>query len=142
MNAYAIILACTAVGGLAISIWGWRILQASKKVQQWPTVPGLIAELKPSSEQSDLLPHILYAYEVDGKAYRKVFEFPSGTHPLPEFSRAYMEKYPVGRAVTVYYNPAQPQDSTLEPSAQGDWLVLMLGILLALGGIGALLISL
>jgi hypothetical protein len=142
MNAYLIILISVVLGGAGITIWGWRIQQAAQRVQQWPTVEGVIEELKPSSEQSDLLPHILYAYDVQGEHYRKVFEFPSGTHPLPEFTQAYMDKYPVGTPVTVYYNPQQPLDSTLEPRAQGDWLVLLLGILMTVGGIGALAVSL
>jgi hypothetical protein len=105
-------------------------------------VPGRIEISALSSSSNDLLPDIRYRYEVAGQSYQSRFEFPSGTHPLPEFSRSYVEKYPVGASVTVYYNPQQPADSTLEPGAQGDWMILALGILLMVGGAGALLVSL
>ena len=139
MNAYLIILLAVTLGGIGISAWGWRIRLRSQQVSQWPIVEGRIEESTPGAEQNDLLPHILYSYEVGGRPYRKVFEFPSGTHPLPEFTQAYLEKYPVGTIVSVYHNPAQPQDSTLEPATQGDWMILGLGILMTLGGLGALM---
>jgi len=142
MNLYPLILISVALGGIGISVWGWRILQASKRVAQWPTVPGRIEVSALGSSHNDLLPDIHYSYEVAGQHYQRRFEFPSGTHPLPEFSRSYVEKYPVGASVTVYYNPQQADDSTLEPGAQGDWMILALGILLTLGGVGALLVSL
>lgn len=142
MNLYSLILISVAIGGLGISVWGWRILQASKRVAQWPTVQGQIEVSAHGSGHNDLLPDIRYRYDVAGQHYQSRFEFPSGTHPLPEFSRSYVEKYPVGAGVTVYYNPQQPSDSTLEPGAQGDWMILALGILLTIGGVGALLISL
>ena len=139
MNAYAIILALVGLGGIVISIWGWRVLRCSQQTKQWPTTAGVIEESKPGSEHDDLLPHIVYRYETDGQALRSSFEFPSGTHPMPEFVQAYLKKYPVGVEVTVYYNPQQPQQSTLEPGAQGDWMILVLGIMMAVGGIAALL---
>lgn len=142
MNLYSLILISVAIGGIGISIWGWRILQASKRVAQWPTVQGRIETSTLSSGHNDLLPDIRYHYEVAGQNYQSRFEFPSGTHPLPEFSRSYVEKYPVGASVTVYYNPQNADDSTLEPGAQGDWMILALGLLLAVGGVGALLVSL
>lgn len=138
MNAYLIILLAVTLGGIGISIWGWRIRQRSQQVVQWPIVEGRIDESTLGAEQNDLLPHILYSYVVGDQSYRKVFEFPTGTHPLPEFTQAYLEKYPVGTIVSVYYNPDQPQDSTLEPATQGDWMILALGILMTVGGLGAL----
>ena len=141
MNAYIIILVAVTLGGIGISLWGWRIRQDSQRIRQWPTVNGRIVESTDSSAQSDLLPHILYAYEANGQRYRKVFEFPPGTHPLPEFTKAYLEKYPVGAEVRVYVNPQDAQDSTLEPGAQGDWMILALGVLMLLGGLGALAVS-
>ena len=139
MNPYLIILTLVTFGGIGISIWGWQILRNSQKVRHWPSVEGIIEESEPSSEHDDLLPHIVYCYEVDGKALRSSFEFPSGTQPLPEFSQAYIKKYPVGKKVQVFYNPQQTSHSTLEPGAQGDWMVLTVGMLMAVGGAIALL---
>jgi hypothetical protein len=141
VNGYFFIILSVILGGLGISVWGWRIQRRSQRIQQWPRTTGVIEESAMGAAQSDLLPHIRYAYAVGGRDYRQTFQFPSGTHPLPEFSRAYLEKYPLGAKVQVYYAPQDPQQSTLEPGAQGDWLILLLGVLMVVGGIAALAVS-
>jgi hypothetical protein len=142
MNTYIVIIIVVILGGLGITIWGWRSQASSRKARQWPCVEGIIEQSQPGSEQSDLLPHIQYTFQVGEKSYRQTFQFPSGTHPLPEFTRSYLDKYPVGKNVQIYYDPQNPQRSTLEPGTQGDWLVLALGILTVIGGVAALIVSL
>ncbi|HHJ80561.1 MAG TPA: DUF3592 domain-containing protein [Candidatus Tenderia electrophaga] len=140
MNPYFIMLTLVIVGGIGITAWGWQVLRKSHKVKQWPSVEGVIEESELSSEQDDLLPHIAYRYDVNGQTLRCVFEFPNGTQPLPEFAQAYVKKYPVGAKVQVFYDPQQMQHSTLEPGSQGDWMILVVGVFMALGGAIALLI--
>ena len=110
-------------------------------MKQWPTVEGIIEESSPQSDSNDLLPHIVFAYSVEGYQYHQAFQFPEGTHPLPEFNQAYLKKYPVGETVRIYYNPEHPNIATIEPGAQGDWMILALGLIMAAGGIITLLIS-
>lgn len=141
MNLYPVILAAVVLGGIGISIWGWKTLQHARKVEAWPTVDGVIEACEATSAANDLLPDIIFSYRVDGQNYRRSFTFPDGTHPLPEFTRQYMERYPVGKRVTIYYQPGQPDHATLEPSSQGDWMILALGIMMTLGGVVALLIA-
>lgn len=140
MNLYSAILGTVLLAGLGITIWGWKILANSRKIKQWPTVEGIIEESTEKPE-NDLLPHIIFSYQVDNTKYQRKFDFPEGTHPLPEFNQAYLKKYPVGKAVTVYYNPEQPETATLETETQGDWMILALGILMAVGGFITLLIT-
>ena len=141
MNLYPVILGAVLIGGIGISIWGWKVLARSKKMKAWPTTTGVIEQASPSSEAHDLLPYILFSYQVAEKTYQCAFEFPEGTHPLPEFNQAYLDKYPVGKEVEVYYNPEQPETATLEPETRGDWMILALGILMAIGGAAALLLN-
>lgn len=140
MNLYPIILGLVVLGGIGISIWGWRVLAASRKARQWPRVEGVIEEAELSSATNDLLPHIVFSYQVEDKQYRRAFEFPEGTHALPEFAQSYVRKYPVGARVQVYYDPGQADHATLEPGAQGDWMILVLGLLMVVGGLAALLL--
>ncbi len=140
MNAYFIIILLVIIGGIITSVWGLRVLRASRKTAQWPTVEGVVKESEPVSEHDDLLPHILYQYEVNGQKYDSTVEFPPDTCPLPEFARSYVEKFPVGASVHVYYKPEHPEESTLEPSLQGDWMILAMGLLMAVGGVVALLV--
>lgn len=140
MNLYSAILSAVTLGGIGITIWGWIILANSRKIKQWPTVEGIIEESTEKPE-TGLLPHIIFSFQVDGKQYQRKFDFPEGTHPLPEFNQSYLRKYPVGKKVTVYYNPEQPEIATLEPEAQGDWMILALGIMMAVGGFITLLVA-
>lgn len=141
MNLYSLILAFVALSGVGVSIWGWRILNTSRKIRQWPCTKGIINTSNSSSPTNDLLPEIIFSYQVNNKQYQREFEFPDGTHPLPEFAKAYNEKYPVGAEVDVFYNPDQPETATLEPGAQGDWMVLSLGIAMTVAGILSLILS-
>ena len=119
MNLYSVILGAVFLAGIGITIWGWKILADSKIIKQWPTVKGAIEESIERPEK-DLLPHIVFSYQVQGEQYQRKFDFPEGTHPLPEFNQAYLKKYPVGKNVMVYYNPEKPETATLEPETQGD----------------------
>jgi hypothetical protein len=51
-------------------------------------------------------------------------------------------RYPVGREVTVYYNPADPQESVLEPGATFDsWTKVLGASIFLLMGVGIKLFS-
>ncbi len=140
MNLYSAILGTVLLAGLGITAWGWKILANSKKIKQWPTTEGIIEESTEKPEL-DLLPHIVFSYQIEGKQYQRKFDFPEGTHPLPEFNQTYLKRYPVGKNVTIYYNPEQFETATLEAETQGDWMILALGILMAVGGLITLLIT-
>jgi hypothetical protein len=141
MNLYSVILAAVTLGGIGISIWGRLILQKSRKIEQWPQTKGKIEASNPTSKENDLLPEIIFSYQINGKNYRRQFEFPEGTHPLPEFTKAYNEKYPVGKTVDVFYDPEQPETATLEPGTQGDWMILAMGIAMTIGGALSLILT-
>ena len=141
MNPYLIIIGAVIVSGLGVSLWGWRSLRRSRARLRWPTVEGVIEACEPSAKDNDLLPDIVFSYRVAGHDYRRSFTFPEGTHPLPEFTRMYMQRYPVGKRVQVYYEPQRPENATLEPASQGEWMILALGLAMLVGGIAALFIG-
>lgn len=141
VNLYSVILGTVFVGGIIITTWGWLILARSNRMKSWPTTKGVIEQSSHESEANDLLPHIVFSYRVEGVNYLRAFKFPEGTHPLPEFNKTYLDRYPVGKKVDVYYDPAKPEKATLEPQTQGDWMILALGIMMIIGGAAALLLS-
>ncbi len=141
MNLYPVILLVVTLGGVVLSVWGWKVLAKSREAGGWPTTTGVIRESQLRSKTNDLLPHIVFDYQFEGREYSRVFEFPEGTHPLPEFTQSYLNKYSVGKEVVVYCQPQRPENATLEPGAQGDWMILALGILMAVGGAITLLVS-
>lgn len=141
-NPYAIILGLFIVAGLMATLWGMSIIARARKTQRWPMVEGMIETSSPSSEDNDLLPHILFSYAVDTHTYQHALKFPGGTQPSPELTASYTRKYSVGAKVSVYYNPQQPDQATLEPGlARGDWMILAIGITAMAFGIFALFFS-
>jgi hypothetical protein len=128
-NPYTVILGLFVIGGLFVTLWGLLIILKAHKSNQWPSVDGVVEESKPSSEERDLLPYIQFKYSVGEVTYRRTMEFSGDITPTEEFAASYVQKYPVGTNVQVYYNPANPGVATLEPGlAKGDWLVLAIGL--------------
>ncbi len=138
MSYYAIIVGAFLVAGLALTAYGWRVFQKGRQVRQWPSVPGRIVRAEEISAEDDLLPDIRFRYVVDGRDYEGRLQFPAGTAPMPGFARHQVEKYPLGREVTVYYDPRCPERASLEPGAADDWMLLATGIGVTLLGVGAL----
>ena len=132
MNPYTIILALFIVSGIGAMLWGWRLIAAGKKSIDWPYVDGTIKE----SRQDDLLPHIEYSYTVAEQTYQANMTISGDITPSEEFTKSYLEKFPVGKTVKVYYNPDQPDSATLEPGpGKGDWIVFAIGLATTVLGI-------
>lgn len=142
MNYYVFILGLFVIAGFVGVLWGWFIIAKARKTLRWPMVEGVIEQSALTSEADDLLPHILFSYTVATYTYQRTLEFPNGTNPSPELASSYAKKYPVGAKVSVYYNPDQPDQATLEPGlARGDWMIPVLGIAAMALGIFALFFS-
>lgn len=138
-NPYSIILGLFVFAGLLATLWGLRVIVMARKTLQWPAVEGTIEESKvsfESSETNDLLPHIKFCYSVEQQTFHQVMKFSGDITPSQEFAKSYVDKYPVGASVQVYYNPLNPEMATLEPGlAKGDWLVLAIGLGMLVMGI-------
>lgn len=137
MNLYVLILGLFIVGGLATTLWGWIVIVRGRKSLTWPSVGGTIEKSALSSESDALLPAIEYSYAVAGRTFRRMVEFPGDISPTAELARSYVDKYPAGAHVQVYYDPDRPERATLEPGqGRGDWMILALGVIATLVGVG------
>ncbi len=135
-NPYVIILVLFVVAGLAATLWGLTIIAKGRRTLRWPSTEGAIEESSLASDTDDLFPHILFSYRVGAQTYRRELGFPGGTNPTPEFAASYVKKFPAGASVRVFYDPERPDQATLEPGlAQGDWMILTLGIAATILGI-------
>jgi hypothetical protein len=142
LNPYIIILILFLVGGLGTTVWGWTIIARGRKTLRWPAAEGVIEKSQAASNSDDLLPQIVFSYTVSGRRFQRELEFPSGTNPTPMLAASYVNKYPVGAKVTTYYNPAQPEQATLEPGpGRDDWFIFILGIVVTIIGVGFLIFS-
>jgi hypothetical protein len=125
-------------------LWaGWSTIAATRKMRGWPVVPGRIVERSvvrattagSSRRGPSFEPKVTYAYSVEGKSY-------SGTRiGLVQSSydaataRRVVNRLP--EAATVHYNPQDPVDACLRPSALrlGIFMVLLgaFGVVIAAG---------
>ncbi|MFC4698707.1 DUF3592 domain-containing protein [Glaciecola siphonariae] len=101
----------------------------------WLSTPGVVVHSrvdKTGRLNSDTL-YIEFTYAVNGKAYTSNnIDFGAWAYDIP----AYLQKYPVGKPVTVHYDPASPNDAVLEKS--GSFLLSLIMCVLFWGAAGAM----
>lgn len=111
------------IAGGAVFLWGtWEAIQASSS-SSWPSVEGTIVSSKLTSGTSGTgksrsttyKAEVRYQYQVDGAAYEndvlRVGQISTGFKSFPQ---ADVKRHPKG-VTTVYYEPAEPANSVLEP---------------------------
>lgn len=105
-----------------------RAWKHGKASEQWPTIEGTILESRVEYDGDNYNLRIRYRYNVlfeifegDAVTYRGF----SGDKRTLE---GYVEKYPEQSKVLVYYDPADPENSVLEPGVDSSSYVL--------GGVG------
>ena len=114
---------------------------------KWPTVPGKIvaSELESDTNRHDqkrittYAAAIRYAYEVDGKPYEsdQIQLGGSSETSQPEEFEGMVKRYPEGKRVKVYYDPADPATATLEPGEMGGIfnMAMVAGGFILVGGV-------
>lgn len=121
--------------GVGLSIWGWSILQNARASANWPTAEGEIiaSEVTRSSDSEggdSYSPEVTYRYTVENQQHESyTIKFGENSYSSRRRAETIAETYPVGRDVTVYYDPEQPGRSVLEPGVTGgSYIVLGVGV--------------
>lgn len=145
--------------GVLMIILSQRDKKKAQASLSWPAAMGKIvaAEVKAGQSMEDedgysstvYYPEIRYEYQVGGETYssnRLAFGSRQSYGKQQKAAEGLL-KYPVGDEVTVYYDPANPQEAVLEQSASNAKTGLVVGIILLviglcsfLGIIGALIV--
>ncbi len=140
------------IGG--VFLWfGGRDITLACSSKSWPTSMGTVTESKVrhstsrSSRRSHsgyrrtrtshrYTPVVKYTYTVNELEYRgDTIAFGMGSYGNKNEASAVSRKYPSGSTVTVYYNPASPATSVLQPGNMVPGLLICAGglFILALG---------
>lgn len=112
----------------------------------WPRADGEITKSKITMKDSQagmnsanktFKAEITYKYTAGKKSYRNNRICVGGQLQLSLRGKAedYCEQYPVGQAVTVYYDPENPSDSCLERREETSMMYLLIGAVFAIIGI-------
>ena len=130
--------------GIALAIpFGNEILSIARASAGWPHAPGTVqlSELQREEQRDGSLmyrAHVVYTYRVDGRDYvgeRLRFGSEASLSPVRDRAEQRVAVYRPGMPVTVYYDPASPAESVLEPGARVDaYALLALGVVCVLAG--------
>lgn len=122
-----------------------------KASASWPAIPGkivssdIIEDIERSrdedgreTESTTYRPDIRFAYHV-GDAYYTADTWKVGGivgSGSPKYAQGVVARYPAGRGVKVYYNPASPDVAVLDPANRdGAALPLIFGLAFGLAGV-------
>jgi hypothetical protein len=120
--------------GIGLMYWGWTIYQDARASADWPNVRGqvLSSDVRVSSDSEggdSYVPQVEYSYLVNDVEYRDdTIKFGENSYGRRRTAEEIANRYPVGQSVSVYYNPAEPDEAVLEPGVTaGSYLVLGMG---------------
>jgi len=131
----------------AVLLWqGWRRQQKVNASMSWPYVSGRVtaSSVRQVVERGDAqtrdttnyVPVVQYEYQVGDKTYqgnRFAFKEPSFSSQRKAFKL--VAGFAAGSPVSVFYDPANPQDAVLERKAHGNTFLFVVGGILVLAAI-------
>lgn len=138
--------AIVLVVGVAILLRGLVDYRNALLSADWPSVPGSItgSYVKTSSSTKGGTTYsakISYTYSVQGKQYTGSRINFGSLLTSSSGAREIVARYPVGKALNVFYNPADLSDAVLEPGyASGLWFSPGVGAVVAFVGGGLLIV--
>jgi len=121
--------------GLGLTYWGWIILQNARASASWPAAEGKItisgvSHSTDSDGADSYSPEITYTYTVNNVSQtNKTIKFGENSYSSRKKAEGIANSYPVGKNVTVYYDPEKPARSVLEPGVSaGSYIVIGIGV--------------
>ncbi len=122
--------------GAGLSWWGWTIVRNARASADWPTAQGQITaseiEHSTDSDGDDVYtPHVSYTYQANGLSYENfTIKFGETSYGDESTALEVLSRYPVGQAVTVHYDPADPDRAVLEAGVSGgSYIVISIGLI-------------
>jgi hypothetical protein len=121
--------------GVGLTIWGWTILQNARASASWPTADGVVmrSEVTRSTDSEggdSYSPEVTYSYNVNNTNFvNDMIKFGENSYSSRRKADEIAGNYPVGKNVTVYYDPEKPERSVLEPGVSaGSFIVIGIGV--------------
>jgi|tagenome__1003787_1003787.scaffolds.fasta_scaffold19555726_2 hypothetical protein len=141
LGGFGLLILAIVVAALreAIAMKSWpvakgRILES--KVEEYQQSAGSSGTYAGSRARMTLYrPVVRYQYEVEGKRFQgdRIAQSPGWNRGVADFATAVAQRYPVGSAVDVRYNPKRPDEAVLEPRVPRSWIFALVIALALLG---------
>ena len=119
--------------GLFCLVAGGMTLRKAKASRSWPTTTGKVLSAKVvevKGRRTRYRPKVEYEYEVGGKTLRSDQVWVDGSRDYPRIEKAddAVDRFRVGKKVTVFYDPADPSESALVVGTESSaWTILFAG---------------
>ncbi len=150
MNITVIVYVVFLVAGLGFIYFAFRQRSKAKQAgETWLTTPGKVTDSRVASHTSfrngrqttQINAQVKYEYQVMGQTYESDKLGFGNAGSGRKNANAKVAEYPVGSAVTVHYDPADPSKAVLETKAYGFVTSLLVAAFLIVVGVGGLLLS-
>ena len=120
--------------GVILIVWGWLQFTLAEESRGWPEIQGTIVESgirsdygeRGDAEVESKRAVVVYEFELEGILHRSNRVAWSDA-PMGDIERTerYLADYPVGREVTVRYQPGHADNAVLRPGATGGMYAAM-----------------
>jgi hypothetical protein len=96
----------------------------SSKVEEYRADAGSRNFGGPRARMILYRPVVVYEYEVDGQRFRgdRIAQSPGMNRAVPDFAQEIAQRYTIGSAVDVRFNPKRHGESVLEPRLPQAWI--------------------
>lgn len=127
------------VGGVVVFAWLSGQKRLSEESLDWPMVTGTVLESKVhrytssgNSENSSVqhVPRIVYEFELGGTRYESHQRSIMGENYESAEAQRIVDAYPVGSAITVYFQPGNPEESVLQRGGSEEQWRIGTGVLI------------
>jgi hypothetical protein len=134
---YFVSIVCGALilAGLVAVGKGLRIIYQARESASWVATDGQITHSqvvsKSAGDSTSYTPEVQYSYRVKDEEYigTRIFHGDEGYSSNGDYARRNVERYPVGRKVSVYYDLQKPSSAVLEPGvSKKSYFPLVLGL--------------
>jgi hypothetical protein len=131
-------------GALALFVGARNCVRAYESIN-WPTTRGIVqtssVEYRSGTKGGGTYhAHVLYNYNLNGTAFsRDRVAYGDYGSSNPSHAQEIVNRYPVGKNVTIYYMPSRPEECLLEPGIKLQaWAIPVFGMLFLSIGIAML----
>lgn len=134
----------TVVPALLLLAWGWQFIRRARRSADWPMAPGTIRESRVVRQGNARSPRVSFDYVAAARPQvgNRLWVGPRSIAVTGDWADRVAGRYPVGTAVRVAVDPADPAYAVLEPGLRLlHWLPLLVGLAMLAGGVVALVVG-